>query len=117
MKEQEWLDALKPGDEVAMAVGGYGLGRGFNLRRVERRTDSGRIILDTGTVFNANGNERGGRRWLREPTAELKSELDTNDRTNKALGRLNQVRWRELPLETLEAICALLTAKDEGSET
>lgn len=49
-----WLDALKPGDTVAVFEFG---GRGSFLftRTVERRTKSGRIVCDSGMVFTKNG--------------------------------------------------------------
>lgn len=49
-----WLDALKPGDTVAVFELGGG-GSLLSVNTVERRTKSGRIVCDSGMVFTKNG--------------------------------------------------------------
>jgi hypothetical protein len=97
-----WLAGLRPGDEVAVLY--PGIGAVPQKRHVERRTQSGRVVVDGSQYDGGTGFERGGRRLIRQWVNE-----DDNDQKRRALaGKLLDVRWRDLPLETLERVAAAL---------
>jgi hypothetical protein len=108
----EWLAALKPGDEVAVRMGGFT--RGWVVRVVERRTATQILcVYQDGTApvrYRAdNGRSVGGGRSHHriEPlTEEIRAEL----RRERDLSRLRYVRWDEMPDATLRAVCEALDA-------
>lgn len=73
MDQQEWLDHLKPGEQVARE---YPLG--YHLSVVQKRTPSGRIVLDTGEQYDRYGKHIGGSRYDQNSIVEATPDILAN---------------------------------------
>jgi hypothetical protein len=106
-----WLTNLKPGEEVVISSN-----RRLWFGVVERRTPSGRIIVQSNshgmTEFNPDGYERGRRdsiyqAHLTEPTQAIRDQIERSD----LVGRMSIVRWDKVSLDKLRRIAAVLDEK------
>lgn len=117
---RKFAESLKPGDEIRY-IENYGLG-GRNISSIvfERRTatqlvfEQGRVRFNRETLRQIGGHRIG---WLPDPaTAEQMLEVEKERRQSSLASELGQrTKFRDLELETLEAINALVvTSKEEG---
>lgn len=95
------------GQQVAIDSGWY---RGYKLGTIERVTPGGQTLVRVGTRvlrFGANGKEvNGGSRpgRLVEATPDILAAV----RRNELVARLEYVKWKDIPLDTLERVVAAL---------
>ena len=116
MTSPDWIKNLKPGDRVAVTIGHFHGSEG-QIYPVVNTTPSGRITVQIGAskvVFNPNGRERGDSRGWRvaQLTPELEAAIREREERSRLLRTLESTRWRDLPLETLRAVAALLPEKE-----
>lgn len=115
-ERNEWLANLKPGDEVGrQMVGGRGAYLHVDFLTVKRRTANYILI---GSVNNktyeqkfraSDGREPGnGMYVLSVPTDELKKQLAAQTRKDALLKIIDAVRWRDMPISTLEAVAKIV---------
>lgn len=107
MDNQEWLDSLKPGDEVAIQHVGFDTWYEFG-RVVDRRTPT--LIIVGGLRANNKGKEIGTSRprYLVEPTDELKREAEEKRERRALIQLLRAVTWHSLPLEALREVSEIV---------
>lgn len=111
MADTEWLKSLKVGDK---AVVSNRFGRG--IQTVERATAT-QIVMSGGAKFRRrDGGKIGGGPYsaarISPATDEVAEEIKRQRRAFSLAARLSDVSWRSLPLETLEAIVAMLPEKE-----
>jgi hypothetical protein len=107
MNEDEWLQGLKPGDEVIVSNRW-----GKRIEKVERTTPT-QIILPRNTRYHkSNGREMASRSWdktrLQQPTPEDVTKIRQEQARQMALTRLANFRFSALTTAALEQICAIL---------
>ncbi|HSF40287.1 MAG TPA: hypothetical protein VLT87_10875 [Thermoanaerobaculia bacterium] len=120
MTSPDWIKNLKPGDRVVVTVGLSNVGDG-QIARVLRKTRGGRVVIPLGAqtvTFNPDGQERGGwanvTAWrIAELTPPLEAAIADRAERARILHLLDSTRWRDLPLETLRAVAALLPEKEK----
>lgn len=116
MEKQEWLDNLKEGDEVAIAIWSYST-TNYSLSTVEKITPTG-IIKTRQYTFNQKGIERGGnstwggKKQLVEVTKEIKDKIETE----KILRQITKTKFADLPLEILKDISEVINRHAESKE-
>jgi len=108
-----WLDELKPGDEVACGGGLYGM----HIRQVEKITKLHVILCGNGGRYRRkNGSSVGSDPWSRDyiqkPTPELRRKI----RIDVLSTRLRRTNWDNLPLESLEKINAIIKSQKPAEE-
>ncbi len=103
------LEQIKAGDTVMVATGCYGKW----LRKVSRITPT-QIVVETGSRFRRSDGRQIGAvdswnsAWLRIPTV-IDIEEVTRKRLIEKLGRLNQKKLAEMPIQDLQSIVSLVT--------
>jgi hypothetical protein len=119
MSDKEWLQSLKPGDEVAVESGGpYS---SYTFRKITKVTATQIIFHISGDYFKRfsreTGREKGASSYradhLKPSTPELKAEIARTQRYREMTARLDRVRWQNYSHETLEQIVALLDKPEE----
>lgn len=115
--EDTWLQNLKAGDPVI--VRHSGIGRTADIEAVERTTAT-QIIVRGRKYSRDRGSEMGrSSKWswsrLAEATSEAVSEIRDTKRHGALAHKLNEMRWRDLPLEVLEAVDAVLEEAKENT--
>jgi hypothetical protein len=115
MDEREWLQSLRVDSEVAVFHSGSFYGR-YSFSKVSRETAQ-YLIVDGYRYRKQDGREAGHPYSSRlvEPTPELKAEEAAKNRHLQLQQKIGAVRWRDLPLETLEAVCEVLEAKAQAA--
>jgi hypothetical protein len=116
MSDRAWLDGLKPGDEVAVDVGG-GMGCRWHLVRVTRRTPTLIVCAYPGSAREDRYRAESGMaltrdRWNRRHLVPLTDEIRAALQRASDLAAVRYATWEDLPPATLRAICALLAAKE-----
>lgn len=105
----EFIKNLKVGDPVVISSR-----FGMSLKKVERITPSGRIVIGDMT-FNPDGYERGGGSWvrsvLREATPKLIEVINQNETIREAF-RLMNIK-RTISYEQAKKIIEILGENDE----
>lgn len=114
MADSEWLNSLKAGDVVVVRRGYvyYGL----TLDVVERTTPTQIIVRgERGLRFRRSdgGLVGGDNKRLIQPTQAVRDEIRRVELV-EMLG--TESLWRAVPLETLEAIVALLTPQPASED-
>lgn len=117
MADREWLENLKPGDEVVAKP--LSAVRANSIERVERTTKT-LIVLSTGERFRRqDGRSLHGTAWSRvylsPPTPERVGEI----RRAALVSRLRGYPWEGLPLAVLDNIRGILDQHEtelEGGE-
>lgn len=110
LREEQWLQSLKVGDEVAL----------WYWRGVRGRYEFTTITSETPTRWRINGRdfnksdgmERGQLACCRfvEPTEGLRTTLLEDAEKSRLVDKLNrQTHWGSLPLGALKAVDALVT--------
>lgn len=110
-----WLQRLKVGDEVAVRYTGSFYGR-YEFLKVSGETVKF-FKVGVNRYRKHDGRQAGSpySSCLEQLTPELRAE-ETNKKRHMALRqKIQSVRWRDLPLTTLEAIDAILEAERNAS--
>jgi hypothetical protein len=104
-EEANWLNDLKPGDEVVVhPPGHYG---SMTIQKVDRRLPSGRLVVGQMT-FDPDGWQRGGvnygrfgrqRAHLSQTTQEIRDKIEHAE----LVDALKATEWRMMPLDVLRA--------------
>ncbi len=110
MENKEWLESLKPGDEVCFN-GSYGK---VVIRKVERLTKT-QIILDTGNKFRRDsGYCVGGSAWhnsnITQVTEKVKHQIKIGDIKYK----ISMIDFNKLPVNKMERILAIVNEAENG---
>ena len=105
--DMEWLKSVKVGDEIAISYSSPWR-IGYAICKVEKITPTGRIKLDNGTQYNADGEKIGDRysHPLRQITPEIlelikRRSLMYKVKADKLIGMLSSERleimlkWQE----------------------
>lgn len=109
MIDKEWLDALKPGDEVAVRSG-----RGVFIARIERRTNT-QIVISNAYRFRASdGRMVGAAAWDGQDIEPVTQLIRDKVEHTRLKHRMHSVQWARQDLTTLRAVDALL--KGSGHE-
>lgn len=112
---EEWLASLKVGDEVARKMsGGWGSHVYADFMPVSRLTAK-YIVLGSQKFRKEDGREMGnkyGGYILVQPTDKLKAAIADQSRKIELMRLVDKIRWRELPVSTLEAVIALANGQD-----
>lgn len=104
MNESEWLNALKPGDKVAIP----GRWNGTNkVGTVERMTATQIVLIGGDRYRRDSGRQVGGTdswnvRWIRPVTQDFLDVLEKEALCNW----VRSIRPHDLPVETLRAMKA-----------
>jgi hypothetical protein len=103
-RNQEWLDSLKAGDEVALRIS-YFPGFNYNIKQVTKVTPT-RIIKVGGYEFDSKGRERGRKSsWGRGASIEpVTGEVLGIIEKKELLTQINSTKFETLPLEALRTI-------------
>lgn len=120
MTNNQWLNDLKPGDEVARQIrGGWGNHLRVDFLTVKRRTAT---LIICGTEHSktyeqkfrvSDGYEPGGGIYmLRQSTPELKERLAEQARRQGLLKRIDSIKWDSVKSDVLDAILALVGPKE-----
>lgn len=110
MSYKEYLDKLKPDDEILYVESKRGFKRIVRLV-VERRTTT-QIVMKNGSRYRASdGKLLGGTCFEKlpfpAPDDEMQAVTLEYERGRLAM-RLEALNWRKIPLETLRAVAELL---------
>jgi hypothetical protein len=108
----DWLETLKEGDEVVVS----GPWSGLSLERITRASAT-QVAVGATKFRRSDGRQVGGKGYrfptIKEPTPELRQKI-AHDRVASKLAGMRPESWRALPLETLEAIAALIDGAAHG---
>lgn len=104
---KEWLDSLKVGSSVILTT------RNTRYLRKVVRVTATLFVLNTGErIRRKDGSVVGGTPYsttsISPATEEVVASVSKEMRQRGLSSRLAGVSWRSLPLETLEAVYALL---------
>lgn len=108
-QRKQWRMSLKVGDEVVLRRGYHDTG---SIVPVERVTETQIVINEHVRFRREDGRRVGGSHErfytlsIEQPTDEAKARI----RHKSLCAAMDIVKWEALPLETLEAIRALVTA-------
>ena len=99
---KEWLDNLKPGDEVAV----NSLCRGLYISKVKRITKTLIVLESEVQVTKKHGTDRGQYPsvHIEPPTPALRDKI----RRSVLISKLQQIKWSRLPIQVLDQIFALI---------
>jgi hypothetical protein len=112
MNDSTWLESLKPGDEVVcVSLFGYAM----SILPVERVTAT-QIVVGGDRYRRKDGEKTGADQWnrayLRQPDDATRQRIRKSDLSN----RLQRKAWGALPLETMEAVAALVWPSDKEKQ-
>ncbi len=100
-----WLESLKAGDRVAVYESSYGR-RSYRIRTIERRTPSGRFVLEgIKAQFDTHGREMGSRgsgfcpSW--REIVPITDEVRESIARERALEALRSAKFESLTTESL----------------
>lgn len=114
MEKKDWLQTLKPGDEVAIRDR-YGREEAVEVYRL---TPSGRVIVRYGSStreFNNDGYARGEDvRWGHSCLVPITPEMRERWEVERLASRLSNVRWGKHSLDTLRRVTAELDRPTEA---
>lgn len=117
MTDSAWLAKLKVGDKVLRVCGGGWGGPNFYAETVQK---VGKLHVTVGgRKYRIDGGRQAG-----DPYASRIEQFDKEplrlqelDRERCRLAnRMDDIRWRDIDLETLKAIAALLPQETKGGE-
>lgn len=117
-RSYEWIQSLKPGDEVAI-VRGAGMGRGAWLHTVERLTKT-LVVVDGHKFRKRDGLEPGSNAWgsrrisKPEDVAEFIEETKINEAQSRVRYRVER-DYSKLTLDQCEAIRSILEGAEASS--
>lgn len=104
----KWLAGLKVGDPVVVMSTHIGNRHG-HLTAVARFTPT-QIVTEAGSRFRRKDGKRTGvagyeSAWLKETTAERETAI----KAERTLRQVETIRWRDVPIATLEAVVELVS--------
>ena len=110
MENKEWLESLKPGDEVCFN-GSYGR---LAIREVERLTKT-QIILDNGAKFRRDtgwgiGCSQYHQSFIDEVTDSVRLKIKTENLRYK----ISEVNLKSLSNDKIERILAIVNKAENG---
>lgn len=113
MDKQEWIKTLKVGDEVAIRSYHRLGGCPYAIATINKITLTGRLKLDNGEEFNADGSLRGGDSWRITSNIEPITDEVLNiiykyrlvSSVEKGLGRL---KWQAVEEDDLEVVLKVI---------
>lgn len=114
--DNEWLQALKPGDRVVVS------GRGETVAQVVRRTATQIIVrwgsLESEQRFRADTGWEVGNAgsWIRLHLAPLTPERYAAIKKARLAGDLCRIDWHKHDLATLERVMELLTPTNKEAQ-
>lgn len=108
MKDNSWIEALKPGDPVVVHAWSWE-GDTYRASRIERITPTGRIRVD-GVLYKKNGLSRSGGSCIMNPEDEgVMKELKEYTEKRFIMSVVNKMGCvRELTLEQAQEICRVM---------
>lgn len=98
------------GQEVAIRSG-YGYAS-YRAAKVAKITPSGQVVLTNGDRYQPSGHRIGGGSY-RESIEPMTDKIRDGIRKEEIASRLSVVRWKDLPLSTLECVAAALANADQ----
>lgn len=110
MTDAEWLNSLKIGDTVVVYSSCSCIGSSFSLKKIKRITKT-LFVLDNNSRFNRK-NGRLSESFcgaIKSCIAESTPELLSKIKRERLIGRLDNIKWSDLPNEMLESIIDELT--------
>lgn len=113
---QEWLQSLKVGDEVAVYHSGSFYGR-YEFAKIARA--SAKFFTVGATRYRREDGREAGNRYrsiLEEPTAQLKAQEAEKNRRRVLVRALDDTNWERLPLPILEGVYSLLPQTNQQTE-
>ena len=115
--EHEWLNNLKPGDQVICRSTGIG---SMDVVRTVSRVTATQIIVGSEKYRKVNGRRMGDSgwysSWLKEATPEQVERIAHQRRHLELSRKLEDTRWAKLSLPLLEAVAAVLDGHKKESE-
>ncbi len=99
---EEWLKSLKPGDKVYFTCGSTN-----GIRRVERITPTGRVVLVGHSGQFINGTHKLDA-WNFEHITELTDELEKEFRDRLRLKKIKAYDWTKADHDTIVAVYKIL---------
>lgn len=116
--EHEWLNNLKPGDQVICRSTSIG---SMDVVRTVSRVTATQIIVGSERYRKVNGRRVGDSSgwhssWLKEATPEQVERIAHQKRHLELGRRLQDMRWTKLSLPLLEAVVAVLDEHEKESE-
>lgn len=103
-----WLAGLKPGDKVAYQPSPHGPER---IDRVEKITPTGRIVLQSGRRFTANGIGIVGGAWGKPGLKPVTPDVLDRIITARRRAAIETVRWDGVPADVIDAVLEILVAR------
>jgi len=112
-KRTHWIASLKEGDKVAVKNGSIGF-RYYEILEIIRITPTGRITTSDGTKFDNRGREMGKKdTWSISLDIEpITEEVVESMRRRKILQAISSTNFKELSLESLDAIYEILNKEE-----
>jgi hypothetical protein len=109
----DWLAWLKRGDPVVVRSTHFEDKHG-SLTTVARFTPK-QIVTLAGSRFRRKDGRRTGiasceRAWIEKPTAEREFAI----KAEQAVREVQAIRWRDVPISTVEAVLALVPKASKG---
>lgn len=106
-EKSDWLTGLEEGDLV-VEMSANPFDRHGRLATVARFTPK-QIVTQHGRRFRRDSGDCVGdscsyRSWIEEPTAERETAVKADD----TLRQVESIRWKDVPVATLEAVLALV---------
>lgn len=109
MDKQEWIKALKVGDKVAIrSYQRWGVSP-YTVATINKITPTGRLKLDNGKEFNADGSLRGGGSWsitsnIEPITDEVLSVIRKHKLVSSVEKGLDKFKWQAVEEDDLETV-------------
>jgi len=113
MDKQEWIKTLKVGDEVAIRSYQRWGGSPYSLTMINKITPTGRLKLDNGLEFNADGSMRGGDTWtissdIEPVTDDVLSVIHKYKLVSSVEKGLDRFKWQAVEEDDLEIVLGIL---------
>ncbi|HNR58261.1 MAG TPA: hypothetical protein PKJ51_07375 [Methanothrix sp.] len=110
MDRTEWLDGLKPGDEVAFQLSPNAE---VLIDQVRKRTPTGQIVLGCGRRFTAEGRGIVGGVWGKPNLMQVTPELKERVTAAKRRAAIKTLNWDQLSAGTIDEVYSLLSSLGE----
>lgn len=110
METKEWLESLKPGDEVAVN-GSHG---NLSIRLVARLTKT-QIILNTGNKFRRDsGYCVGGSAWGHSNITQVTEKVKHQIKIRNIKYKISMIDFNKLPVSKMVRILAIVNEAENG---
>lgn len=107
--KMDWIKNLKPGDKVAVKWSTIH-GESYSVKAVKKITPGGKVRLEDGKLFNANGSRVGEKFDWGNSTSIVPYDQKVKDhfKVNRALSVINETDFKKLGLAKLEKIIEII---------